>query len=151
PPGPRAPWHSRFWRSGASWPARRCGFRICSTRPSPRHGGKGAAVAETFLRKWFGGKPAAPAADEARAGIDRLLADRPNYRSPLTWLRAIADDLVPVPGYVIAVLPSPESAREELSNGHPLLQNQTVSVDELAFARRWQRVCDALQECQTGD
>ncbi len=102
-------------------------------------------MAETFLRRWFGGKPTAPAADEARAEIDRLLADRPSYRGPLTWLRAIADDLVPVPGFVTVELPGPEAARDKLLAGIPLLRGEKLAVDAAEFARRWERAVDALK------
>src|SRR5205807_6803322 len=71
-------------------------------------------VAETFLRRWFGGKPSAPAADEARAEIDRVLADRPELRGPLAWLREILDDLVPVPG--LASVPRSEEHTSELQS-----------------------------------
>jgi FdhE protein len=105
-------------------------------------------VAETFLRRWFGRKPTAPAADEARAEIDRLLADRPNYRGPLTWLRTVLDELVPTPGYLAATLPQPEAAREKLSGGVPLLRGLPLTVGRAAFARRWKWVCEALGDAQ---
>jgi FdhE protein len=107
-------------------------------------------VAETFLRRWFGGKPTAPAADEARAEIDRLLADRPSYCGPLSWLRMVADELVPAAGYVTSTLPGPEAAREKLASGEPLLRGQGVTVDGRQFARRWKRLCEALGEHQPG-
>ncbi len=107
-------------------------------------------MAETFLRRWFGRKPAATAADEARAEIDRLLADRPELRGPLAWLREILDDLVPEPDYLQTVLPAAESAREELRFGHPLLSHNPLAVEPRGFARRWQRVCDALAEHRPG-
>jgi FdhE protein len=107
-------------------------------------------VAETFLRRWFGGRPTTPAADEAREEIDRLLADRPGYRGPLTWLRSVLDDLVPDPAAINFTLPEPEAAREKLSDGWALLSGQVPHVDQRRFARRWQRLCDALAENQPG-
>jgi FdhE protein len=105
-------------------------------------------VAETFLRRWFGGQSAAPAADEARAEIDRLLADRPSYRGPLTWLRAVADDLVPDPEAIAFTLPQPEAARERLSAGRALLAGLAPHVERRRFTRRWQRLCESLAETQ---
>ena len=107
-------------------------------------------MAETFLHKLFGGRQAIPASDEARAEIDRILVERPNYRGPLSWLRAVADDLAPVSGYVAAVLPQPEAARGKLAEGVPLLHGQEVSVEDREFARRWKRLCEALAEYQPG-
>jgi FdhE protein len=107
-------------------------------------------VAETFLRRWFGGKPTASAADEARAEIDRLLADRPSYSGPLTWLRAVTDELTPVAGYIAATLPEPEAARDKLAAGEPLLRGLGVVVEDRQFARRWKRLCEALNESQPG-
>lgn len=107
-------------------------------------------MAETFLRRWFGGQPAAPAAEEARAEIDRLLADRPSYRGPLAWLRAVADDLVPDPASVAFTLPGPEAAREKLSVGRAVLSGQAPRVDRRRFAPRWKRLCDSLAETQPG-
>lgn len=107
-------------------------------------------MAETFLRRWFGGKPPAPAADEARAEIDRLLADRPSYSGPLTWLRAVADELAPVAGYVAANLPESDTTREKLATGVPLLRGQGVLVEGREFARRWTRLCESLGEHQPG-
>lgn len=107
-------------------------------------------MAETFLRRWFGVKPTAPAADEARAEIDRLLPDRPTTRGPLHWLRAILDELVPDAEYVTVQLPTPEAARDDLHTGRPLLVNGQLGVDPRGFARRWQRVCDALVDQQPG-
>lgn len=105
-------------------------------------------MAETFLRRWFGGKPTAPAAEDARVELDRALADRPDLRGPLGWLRAVADELVPDPEYVSTALPTPEAAREEAQFGRPILLHNTLGVEPVGFARRWQRVCDALAQHQ---
>jgi FdhE protein len=107
-------------------------------------------VAETFLRRLFGGKASAPAADEARAEIDRALADRPTLAGPLGWLREVVDDLVPDPGYVTAELPDAETARAKLHAGVPLLRGLDLKVDTPAWARRWGRVCGALERHQPG-
>lgn len=107
-------------------------------------------MAETFLRRWFGGKPTAPAADEARAEIDRAFADRPDLRGPLAWLRAVADELVPDHHYVYVTLPAQDEAREAAHAGRPLLRNTSFAVDPDGFARRWRRVCDALAVSQSG-
>jgi FdhE protein len=107
-------------------------------------------VAETFLRRWFGAKPTAPAAEEARAEIDRLLPDRPTTRGPLLWLRDILDDLVPDPTYLTVQLRTPEAVRDKLHVGQPSLSNEGLVVDARGFARRWQRVWDALSEHQPG-
>jgi FdhE protein len=107
-------------------------------------------MAETFLPKWLGGKTTSPAAEEARAQIDRLLADPPNYRGPLAWLRAVMDELVPDPGSVVFTRLSTEAARENLSAGQAIFFGQTPQIDRRRFARRWQRLCDALAESQHG-
>ena len=107
-------------------------------------------MAETFLRRWFGKKSAAPAADEARAEIDRLLPERPATRGPLLWLRAILDDLVPDPAYVMNRRPAADVVREECSAGRPLLLHSTLGVDPDRFSGRWQRICAALERQQSG-
>jgi FdhE protein len=106
-------------------------------------------VAETFLRRWFGKAPS-PAADEARAEIDRLLPDRPTTRGPLLWLRAILDELVPDPEYLTVPLSTPEAVRDELHAGRPILVHERLVVDRRGFVRRWERVCDGLAEHQPG-
>jgi formate dehydrogenase accessory protein FdhE len=106
-------------------------------------------VAETFLRRWFGKKPSAPAADAARAEIDRLLPDRPATRGPLLWLREILDDLVPDPWYAVSLLRAPETVREECQAGRPLLLHSTLVVDA-DFSGRWQHICAALEQRQPG-
>jgi FdhE protein len=107
-------------------------------------------VAETFLRRWFGKKPSAPAADEARAEIDRVLPDRPATRGALLWLRAILDDLVPDPLYVMTRFPTPDIAREECVAGRPLLLHSALKVDPEKFSGRWRRICAALEEHRPG-
>jgi RNA polymerase subunit RPABC4/transcription elongation factor Spt4 len=101
-------------------------------------------VAETFLRRWFGKKPADPGAEEARAEIDRVLADRPELRGPLSWLREILDDLVPVPGLASVPLPEPDAARAKLLAGVPLLRGEPVTFAEAELVRRWERFRRAL-------
>jgi FdhE protein len=107
-------------------------------------------VAETFLRRWFGGKPSAPAADEARAEIDRILAERLDLRGPLSWLRAVADDLVPTAGLVTVTLPEPEVAQARLLASVPLLRGERVAVERGEFAGRWKRLADALENTPPG-
>jgi FdhE protein len=106
-------------------------------------------VAETFLRRWFGKKPSAPAADEARAEIDRLLPERPATRGPLLWLRAILDDLVPDPWYMVARPPTADVVREEGRAGRPLLLHSAVAVDA-DFPARWRHISVALEQHQPG-
>jgi len=105
-------------------------------------------VAETFLRRWFGKKPSAPAADEARAEIDRLLSERPATRGPLLWLRAILDDLVPDTWYRVNWLTA-DVVREECQAGRPLLYLSPLTVDA-DFLVRWQHICAALAQHQPG-
>lgn len=107
-------------------------------------------MAETFLRRWFGGKPSAPAADEARAEIDRLLPDRPTTRGPLLWLRAVLDDLVPDTRYVTFPLPEAHVVRDECWAGRPLLRSGSPAGDPDQFAGRWRRLCAALNAHQPG-
>ncbi|HKB04603.1 MAG TPA: glycosyltransferase, partial [Gemmataceae bacterium] len=105
-------------------------------------------MAETFLRRWFGKKPSAPAADEARAEIDRLLSERPATRGPLLWLRAILDDLVPDTWYRVNWLTA-DVVREECQAGRPLLYLSPLTVDA-DFLVRWQHICAALAQHQPG-
>jgi FdhE protein len=107
-------------------------------------------VAESFLRRFFGGKPSVPAADDARAEIDCALADRPGLRGPLDWLRAVADELVPASAFVTATLPDPDAARSKLLGGVPLLRGESVTVDTAEFARRWKRLAEALESPPPG-
>src|SRR5262245_26271354 len=144
-------WPSGCWRSGGSRRVRPAGFRTCSARRWENRGRrKAVGVAGTFLRRWFGGKPSAPAADEARTEIDRLVAELPELREPLGWLRAILDDLVPTPGLVSVPLPTPEAAREKLLAGVPLLRGEPIEVNSTEFARLWKRITAAMENAPPG-
>jgi len=107
-------------------------------------------VAETFLRRFFGGKRSAPAADEARAEIDRALADRPDLRGPLGWLRDALGELAPDPDYLRVKWPGPEAARAKLLAGIPLLRDEPPTVDASGFARRWKRLAEGLPNAPAG-
>jgi FdhE protein len=106
-------------------------------------------VAETFLRRWFGRAPA-PAADEARAEIDRLLPDRPTTRGPLLWLRAVLDELVPEPGYITAPMPEAAACRAKLREGTPALWGLRITVDPTGFSRRWEKLGEAMPASEPG-
>jgi FdhE protein len=105
-------------------------------------------VAETFLRRWFGGlRKAPPTVEEARTELDRLAAELPAFRAPTLWLRDLLPDLVPLSNVKPPDL-SHEQARTKLAAGVPLLRGEKVSVDLKAFRRRWRRACDALEALQ---
>jgi len=105
-------------------------------------------MAESFLRKWFGGlRKAAPTVEEARTELDRLAEERPAFRAPVLWLRELLPDLVPLTDVNLLEL-SQERARTKLAAGVPLLRDEKVSVDAKAFRRRWCRACDALETLQ---
>jgi FdhE protein len=104
-------------------------------------------VAESFLSRWFGGfRKSPPTVEEARAELDRLADERPAFRAPVLWLRALLPDLLPDAPRV--PLLSPDQAREKLVAGVPLLRGETVSIDRKAFQRRWKGACDALESLQ---
>jgi FdhE protein len=106
-------------------------------------------MAESLLRRWFGGlRKAPPTVEEARAELDRLGAERPTFRAPVLWLRELLPDLLPSPGTSDIPKLSPEQARAKLSAGVPLLRGERLSIDTKAFRRRWCRACDALQSLQ---
>ncbi len=105
-------------------------------------------MAETFLRRLFGGlRKAPPTVEEARAELGRLAEERPAFRAPALWLRELLPDLAaagPPPEPPL----SRERARAKLSAGVPLLRDEPVTVDVRAFRRRWMRACDALEALQ---
>jgi FdhE protein len=106
-------------------------------------------VADSFLRRWFGGaRVAPPSVEEARAELDRVAEARPGLRPLLGWLRELLPELVPVEAAVPVLAVSAEQARERLGEGVPLLRGQAVPVDGKAFRQRWQRACEALEAQQ---
>jgi FdhE protein len=106
-------------------------------------------VAGNFLRKWFGGPGPAPAAvDEARAELDRLAAGRPALQPVFHWLRELLPSLVPLVEATPPLQLDPERARRRLAEGIPLLRNEPLALDLVAFRRRWHHACRALEEQQ---
>jgi FdhE protein len=106
-------------------------------------------MADSLLRRWFGGlRKAPPTVKEARADLDRLATERPTFRAPVLWLRELLPDLLPTPATPDIPRLSPEQARAKLSAGDPLLRGERLSIDAKAFRRRWCRACDALQSLQ---
>jgi FdhE protein len=106
-------------------------------------------MAESLLRRWFGGlRKAPPTVEEARAELDRLAAERPAFRAPVLWLRELLPDLLPSPDTSDIPKLSPQQARAKLSAGVPLLREERLSIDAKGFRRRWCRACDALESLQ---
>jgi FdhE protein len=106
-------------------------------------------VADSFLRKWFGGPRAAPAAvAEARAELDRAVAERPALVPVLRWLRDLLPDLAPAAPPVPGPTLTPGRAREKLAGGIPLLRGERLEVEPKGFRQRWQRACAALEAQQ---
>jgi FdhE protein len=106
-------------------------------------------VADSFLRKWFGGpRAAAPAVEEVRAELDRLAAARPALLPLVAWLREILPDLTPLTGPMPVPSLEPERARTKLEGGIPLLRGERLVVDAAAFRQRWRRACAALEAQQ---
>jgi FdhE protein len=104
-------------------------------------------VADSFLRRWFGGPRAAPpSVEEARAELDRVAADRPALQPLLSWLRELLPDLAPVAAPPVAL--TAEGAHAKLTSGTPLLRGWQIDLDPKAFRQRWQRVCRALEAQQ---
>ena len=105
-------------------------------------------MAESFLRRWFGSSPSAsPSVEEARAEVDRLIANRPAFLPLLRWLRELLPDLVPVAAPPVPSL-SREQARAKLAEGVPLLRGEQFAVEPREFRRRWKRACEALEAVQ---
>jgi FdhE protein len=109
-------------------------------------------VADSFLRKWFGGARAGPPAlEEARAELDRVALERPALQPVLRWLRDLLPDLLPAPSHLVTLSPgllTTEEARAKLTGGIPLLRGERLPVDPKAFRPRWQRACAALEAQQ---
>jgi FdhE protein len=106
-------------------------------------------VADSFLRRWFGGSRASePSVEEARAELDRLAAERPAIASPLRWLRELLPDLALDPSSPPGPSLTADLARAKLASGIPLLRGEQLAVDKKGFRRRWQHVCDALEAQQ---
>jgi FdhE protein len=106
-------------------------------------------VADSFLRKWLGRRPAGePAVEELRAELDRLAADRPGLLPLARWLREVLPELAPPAGPRPLVPLEPDRARDKLKAGVPLLRGEGLAVDPAAFRRRWRRACAALEAQQ---
>ncbi|HZY87225.1 MAG TPA: formate dehydrogenase accessory protein FdhE [Gemmataceae bacterium] len=104
-------------------------------------------MADSFLRRWFGGPRAAPpSVEEARAELDRVAADRPALQPLLSWLRDLLPDLAP--GAAPPLSLTAEEAHANLTGGMPLLRGQRIDLDPKAFRQRWRRVCGALEARQ---
>ena len=105
-------------------------------------------MADSFLRRWFGGsRAAALLLDEARADLDQLATARPALAAPLRWLRDLLPDLVPDAAPPASPSLTAEQARAKFASGIPLLRGEPLAIDK-TFRRRWQRVCDGLQSQQ---
>ncbi len=98
-------------------------------------------MADSFLGRWFGRRPAAPAVEELRVELDRLAADRPALQPLAGFLRDLLADLVPQEASLAL---APERARDKLKAGVPLLRGERLAVDLSAFRQRWRRACEAL-------
>jgi FdhE protein len=83
--------------------------------------------------------------EEARAELDRVLANRPSFAPVLRWLRELLPDLEPISTGLPSVTLEAEQARARLSAGVPLLRGERIEVGEKAFVRRWERACAALE------
>jgi FdhE protein len=106
-------------------------------------------MAESFLRRWFGGlRKEPPTVAEARAELDRLAEERPAFRAPILWLRELLPDLMPASAAPSVPALSPEQACARLAAGVPLLRGERLAVDAGRFRRRWSRACDALETLQ---
>jgi FdhE protein len=102
-------------------------------------------VADSVLSRWFGARQTgSPALDPLRAELDRLAAARPGLLPLAGWLREMLPDLVPSAGVSPPLSGEPERALAKLKAGIPLLRGERLSVDVVAFRRRWQRACEAL-------
>ena len=102
-------------------------------------------MADSFLRRWFGGvRTAPPTVVEAQAELDRLAAERPAFRAPVLWLRELAPDLAPSSDIAPPQM-SAAQARAKLAAGTPLLRGERLAMDARAFVKRWRRACDALR------
>ncbi len=104
-------------------------------------------MADSFLRRWFGGPRAAPpSVEEARAELDRVAADRPALQPLLSWLRELLPDLAPAAAPPVSL--SVEEAHARLTAGTPLLRGLRIDFEAKAFRQRWQRVGRALEAQQ---
>jgi FdhE protein len=104
-------------------------------------------VADSFLRRWFGGpKAPPPSVEDARAELDRLSADRPELLPLACWLRELLPDLVPIQATPPTL--SREQAQVKLAGGTPLLRGEQIRFDLKAFRQRWRRVCGVLEAQQ---
>lgn len=102
-------------------------------------------VADSFLRRWFGGPKAPPSVAEAQAELDRLTANRPALLPLARWLRELLPDLDPAQAAVAAPSLGPEQAQARLAAGIPLLRDESIPLDVKAFGRRWQHACEVLE------
>jgi FdhE protein len=104
-------------------------------------------MAESILRRWFGGlRKDPPTVEEARAELDRLATEQPAFRAPVLWLRELLPDLLPDAPEPFNL--SPEHAHAKLAAGVPLVRDERLVIDLKRFRRRWCRACDALETLQ---
>jgi FdhE protein len=105
-------------------------------------------VADSFLGRWLGRvRSAPPSADEARAELDRLAAERPAVRAPALWLRELLPELAADERVTVPPLTA-DQARAKLLGGVPLLRGEPLNLDGKALQRRWRRACAALGQHQ---
>jgi FdhE protein len=105
-------------------------------------------MADSFLRRWFGGPRAVPpSVEEARQELDRQAVGHPSLAPVLGWLRDLLPDLAPDSAPPTLSLDAAR-ARDKLASGTPLLRGEPLSLDGKALGQRWQRACDALRRRQ---
>src|SRR5437868_14579962 len=95
--------------------------------PSSLIPSEGGGMAESILRRWFGGRRKdPPTVEEARAELDRLAAGQPDFRAPVLWLRELLPDLVPDPPQPLQL--SAEQAHAKLTAGVPLVRDERLVI-----------------------
>jgi FdhE protein len=101
----------------------------------------------SFLRKWFGNRPAPPAhLTAAIKDVEKLARDRPSLQSSCKVLATLLVELFAEPVTDLPPHLAAEDAHAKLAAGIPLFRDVAVTVDEAAFSRRFFAVCAALQQ-----
>ncbi len=95
-------------------------------------------------------RPTSPDVQEAVADLTRLMQDRPGLAPAAALMIDILPKLYEDPIKTRVPALDPEHAQLKIAGGAPILRGEAFEIDQGAFRRRWQKVCAAIQQHQSG-